>query len=166
MDWISEPVSQPQLNVVLGHGVCSRQYCPKTETGTWDWSIAVIGLSMLSSGRMWIWGLWIWKAVECFKWGLMGHPRKNMEDFVTEWFELCRPGPRGFNGKLFFDRWPRDCFCGILMKNVAAFCPCLKSLPESKVKRFILISLTKEDWKKSSRLCALVKSHEEHFEQA
>ena len=22
--------------------------------------------------------------VECFKWGLMGHPSKNMEDFVVE----------------------------------------------------------------------------------
>ncbi|KRY66817.1 hypothetical protein T11_13570 [Trichinella zimbabwensis] len=28
--------------------------------------------------------------------------------------------------------WPRDCFCGILVKNVATFCPCLKSLPEAK----------------------------------
>ena len=30
------------------------------------------------------------------------------------------------------------------MKNVAAFCPCPKSLPEAKVKRFRLIALTKE----------------------
>jgi hypothetical protein len=30
------------------------------------------------------------------------------------------------------------------MKNVAAFCPYLKSLPEAKVKRFKLIALTKE----------------------
>jgi hypothetical protein len=22
--------------------------------------------------------------VECFKWGLMGHPSRNMEDFITE----------------------------------------------------------------------------------
>ena len=22
--------------------------------------------------------------MECFKWGLMGHPSRNMEDFVTE----------------------------------------------------------------------------------
>jgi hypothetical protein len=39
---------------------------------------------MLLFGRMLIWGLWIWKAVECFKWGLMGYPSRNMEDFVTE----------------------------------------------------------------------------------
>ena len=31
-----------------------------------------------------------------------------------------------------------------MVKNVAAFCPCLKSLPETKVKRFRLIALTKE----------------------
>ena len=36
------------------------------------------------------------------------------------------------------------------MNNVTAFCPCLKSLPESKVKRFILIALTKEVSKKPS----------------
>jgi hypothetical protein len=30
------------------------------------------------------------------------------------------------------------------VKNVAAFCPCLKSLPEAKVKRLGLIPLTKE----------------------
>jgi hypothetical protein len=30
------------------------------------------------------------------------------------------------------------------VKNVATFCPCLKSLPEAKVKRLRLISLTKE----------------------
>ena len=43
-----------------------------------------------------------------------------------------------------FNMWPRDCFCGLLVKDVATFCPYLKSLPEAKVKRFILISLTKE----------------------
>jgi hypothetical protein len=30
------------------------------------------------------------------------------------------------------------------MKNMADFCPYLKHLPESKLKRFILIALTKE----------------------
>ena len=47
--------------------------------------------------------------------------------------------------------WPRDNFYDILVKNVAAFCPCLKSLPEVKVKKFILITLTKEISKKPSR---------------
>ena len=43
----------------------------------------------------------------------------------------------------------------ILVKNVAAFCICLKSLPESKVKRFILVVLTKVDSKKPSRYFVL-----------
>ena len=37
-----------------------------------------------------------------------------------------------------------DCSCDVLVKNVAALCSCLKSLPKAKVKRFILIALTKE----------------------
>jgi hypothetical protein len=40
--------------------------------------------------------------------------------------------------------WPIDYFCDILVKNVAAFCPCLKSLPEAKMKRFRLNALAKE----------------------
>ena len=31
--------------------------------------------------------------------------------------------------------WPRDCFGDILMKNMVAFCHCLKSPPEAKAKR-------------------------------
>ena len=45
----------------------------------------------------------------------------------------------------------RDFFCGILVKNVAAFCLCLRVLPEAKVKRLRLIALTKEVSKKPSR---------------
>lgn len=40
--------------------------------------------------------------------------------------------------------WCKDCFCAILVKNVATFCPSLKSLPDDKVKRLRLIALTKE----------------------
>jgi hypothetical protein len=29
---------------------------------------------------MWTLGLWIRKAIECFKWGFMGYPIQNMED--------------------------------------------------------------------------------------
>jgi hypothetical protein len=46
--------------------------------------------------------------------------------------------------------WPKNCFYDILMKNVAAFCPFLKNLPEAKVKGFILIALTKSQ-KESNR---------------
>jgi hypothetical protein len=40
--------------------------------------------------------------------------------------------------------WPGDCSCDILVKNVADFCPCLKNLSMDKVKRFRIVSLTKE----------------------
>ena len=39
--------------------------------------------------RMWIFGLWIWNTVDCFKWGLMGHPSRNMEDFVAGYNLNC-----------------------------------------------------------------------------
>jgi hypothetical protein len=39
---------------------------------------------MVLPGRMCILGLWILKAVECFKWGLLVHHSRNMEDFVAE----------------------------------------------------------------------------------
>jgi hypothetical protein len=54
----------------------------------------------------------------------------------------------------------RDCSCDILVKNVPGFCPCLKALPEAKVNRFMGFK------KAQQRLCSLVKSHEEHSEQA
>jgi hypothetical protein len=50
--------------------------------------------------------------------------------------------------------WHKECFCGILVKNVATFCPCLKRLLEAKVKRLgliALIALTKEVSKMPSR---------------
>jgi hypothetical protein len=46
---------------------------------------------------------------------------------------------------------PRDYSCDILVKIVAALCPCMKSLLEAKVEKFMLIALTKEGSKKPSR---------------
>jgi hypothetical protein len=69
--------------VLVMVSVHSTKTLTKTEAGTRDWDIAVIGLTMFLFGRMWIWGLWIWKAFECFKWGLMGYPRRIAEDFVA-----------------------------------------------------------------------------------
>jgi hypothetical protein len=100
---------------------------------------------MFLLGRMWILGLWVWKAVECFNWDLMGHPSRNMEAFVTESDLNCADLAQEVSRvKKNFSTWPRDFFCGILMKNMAGFCPCLKSLPKAKVKRLRLIALTKE----------------------
>jgi hypothetical protein len=47
---------------------------------------------MLLFGRMWILGLWILNAMECFKWDLMGHPCRNMKDFVAESSASCSKG--------------------------------------------------------------------------
>jgi hypothetical protein len=82
----------------------------------------------------------------------MGYASKTMKDSFVEIDLNCADlgGPRGFSGEEFQYMVYR-LFCGILVKNVAAFCPCLKSLPEVKVKKFILITLTKEISKKPSR---------------
>ena len=45
---------------------------------------------------------------------------------------------------------PRDCSCDILVKKVAGFCPCLKSLAEAKMKSFGLVPLTEEISKQPS----------------
>jgi hypothetical protein len=81
--------------------------------------------------------------MKCFKWGLMGYPSRNMEEFVAESNLKCADLAQAVSVEKNFSMWPRDCFYGML-KNVATFCTCLESLPESKVKRFILIALTKE----------------------
>ena len=75
--------------------------------------------------------------------GLMGNTSRNMEDSVTESDFNCADLVTEVSVENF-NMWPRDCFCGILVKNMAAFCTCLKSLPEAKVKRLRLIVLKKE----------------------
>jgi hypothetical protein len=109
---------------------------------------------MLLFERMWIWGLWIWKAVECFKWGLIGHPSRNMEDFVAGSNFNCVDMAQEISKEKNFSMWHKDCFCGISVNNVATFYPCLKSLSEAKVKRLgltELTALTKEVSKQPSR---------------
>ena len=92
--------------------------------------------------------------MECVKWGLMGHPSRNMEDFVAGSNLNCVDLAQEISKEKNFRMWHKDCFCGILVKNVATFYPCLKSLPDGKVKRLgliALIALTKEVSKKPSR---------------
>ena len=103
--------------------------------------MAVIGLTMLLFGRMWILALWIWKAVECFKWSLMGHPSRNMEDFVAEGDLNCGSLKRFQRRKILV--CGRETVCDILvMNNVAAFCHYPKNL--TKAKTLILIAWTKD----------------------
>jgi hypothetical protein len=60
----------------------------------------MIGLTMLLIGGMWILGLW--KAVECFKWGLMGYPHMNMEDIYAKGYLNCGDLIQGFSFFFFF----------------------------------------------------------------
>ena len=89
--------------------------------------------------------------MECFKWGLMGHPSRNMEDLAAGSNLNCVDLAQEISKEKNFRMWHKDWFCGILVKNVATFCPCLSNLPEAKVKRLELIALTKEVSKKPSR---------------
>ena len=94
--------------------------------------------------------------MECFKWGLMGHPSRNMEVFVAGSNLNCVDLAQDISKEKNFRMRHKDCFfCGILVKNVATFCPCLKSLSEAKVKRLRLIALIKEISKKLSRVFVL-----------
>jgi hypothetical protein len=88
-------------------------------------------------------GLWILKAVDYFKRGLVGQPNRNMNIFVAENNLNCVDLVLEVSVKIF-SMWPRGCFCSILVKNMASFCPCLKSLLEAKEKRLTLLALTKE----------------------
>ena len=72
----------------------------------------MIGLTMLLFRRIWILGLWVWKAVECFKWGLMGYLGRKMEDFVAKGVLTCAVLAQDVSvGNLRM--WPRDCFCAV-----------------------------------------------------
>jgi hypothetical protein len=74
----------------------------------------------------------------------MGCPSGNKEDFVSEGDLNCGSLFLEVSEEKNFSMWLRDCFCDILVKNVAAFCQCPKNLLEAKVKRLSLISLTNE----------------------
>ena len=67
-----------------------------------------------------------------------------MEDFVAGSDLNCVDLAQEISKEKNFSMWHKDCFCGILVKNVATFCPCLKSLPETKVESIRLIALTKK----------------------
>jgi hypothetical protein len=105
--------------------VHSSKTLTKTEVGTRLWGTAVIGLTMLLFGRKWIWGLWIWKAMDCFKWSLMGHPRRNMKDFVANSDLNCGSLALEVFEEKNFSMWPRDCPC-----DIGEECGCFLPLSE------------------------------------
>jgi hypothetical protein len=61
--------------------------------------------------------------MECFKWGLMSHVSRNMEDFVAVSDLNCADLTQEVSMEKNFSMWPRNCFCVILVKNVATFLP-------------------------------------------
>ena len=87
--------------------------------------------------------------MECFKWSLIGYPSRNIKDFIAESDLNCVDLAKEVLVENF-NMWSKDCFCGFLVKNVAPFCPCLKSLPDTKAKRFRLIALSKKKSQKGS----------------
>ena len=52
----------------------------------------------------------------------MGYPRRNMEDFAAVSGLNCEDGAQDIPVEKKFSMRLRHCFCGILAKNVAAFC--------------------------------------------
>lgn len=93
----------------------------------------MIVLTMFLFGGIWTLVLWVRKAVECCKHGLMGHVGRSMDDRGAEGDLHCPGLGQEVSGKNF-SVLSRNCSCDILVKNVAAFCPCLKSLTKAKVK--------------------------------
>jgi hypothetical protein len=77
---------------------------------------------MLLFGRVWILGLWIWKAVGCFKWTIVGYPSRTIKDLVTESDLNCADLSQEVPVENF-SMWPRDCFCGIWVKKCDCFLP-------------------------------------------
>ena len=72
-------------------------------------------------------GLWARKSVECFTCSVMGHTSRNLEDGGAGGDLNCGCLTQETSEKTI-SVWPRDHFRDILVKKVAAFCPCLKNL--------------------------------------
>lgn len=61
-----------------------------TELGTRNWDIAMTGLTVLLFRVMWNnLGIWTRKAIGHFKWGLIVHPSRSMEDRGSEGDSNC-----------------------------------------------------------------------------
>ena len=83
-----------------------------------------------------------------------------MEDFVAMSGLNCADLTKEFSVEKNFSMWHRGCLYSILVKKVAAFCPCLKSQSEPEVKRFRSIALKREVSKQPSKFgCMVTKVH-------
>ena len=59
--------------------------------------------------------------MECFKWGLMGYPRRNMEDFVAMSDLNCADLSQEVSVEKNFSMWAGDSFCSILGEECGCF---------------------------------------------
>ena len=84
----------------------------------------------------------------------MGHNIRNMECSGTESNEDHDSPAQDVSEKKRIRKFPRDCSCDILVKNVTTFCSCLKNLPEAKLKTFGLIALAEEISRQPNIDCA------------
>ena len=147
MDWMNLWTSNSTLikcflyKSCLGHGVCSLQLkMTKTEVGTRDMDIAVIGFCLEECT---FWDFEFAKQWNTLCGGLMGYPRRNMEDLVTEsvWTEQIWP-------KILQRRWISVCDLEAVFMvfwwRIWLLFPCVKSLLEAKVKIFELIAQMRE----------------------
>lgn len=105
--------------------------------------MTVIDLTMLSFGEIWTLGLCVKKAVEGSKSYLMGHTSKSIEDSLAG-DDLIFESQIELSEKKHFSMFPRQHTYVILVKNVAAFCPCPKTQSKPKEKTFRLIALAKK----------------------
>ena len=59
----------------------------------------------------------------------MDNPSRNLKNSGAECDLNYRDLAQEVSEEKNFSMWPRDCSCDNLVKNIAAFCPCLNSLP-------------------------------------
>lgn len=69
-------------------------------------------------------GLWFRKAVEHFKWDLMGQPSRNTKESGAEGDLNCEHLAQDVSEKKNGNMLPRDCSCYILVKIVIVLCHC------------------------------------------
>ena len=82
-----------------------------------------------------IWTLRVWvRRVECFKCFIMNHTSRSIEDRGAEGYLNCGGLAQEISEDKNFYKLPKDHSCYSSVKNVAAFCLCLKSLPEANMK--------------------------------
>ena len=96
--------------------------------------------------------LWVRKAEECFK-AFVDHHGRSMEDRGAESDVNCGGQAQKVSEEKNISQWPRHRSWDILVKNAAAFRPCPKTPPRSKLKSYGLTALAEERCRQSRIDC-------------